>query len=276
MSSSERAIGRAAARIWRSIGNTFSIHQRATSGNDSSRSVSPVGAQSTTIASQSPDSCCACSRSSENSSSIPGGTVSSSAEIRSTPRSMNSSPSQSWTPDQWRSISSWALTSWPHRSVAGWPRLGPELGAERLRQAVRRVGRDHQRAQPGGGAARGRCRPPPRSCRRRPCPCRGSCAALMIGASLRPRLRRVGDAAQLAAFAAGDATFGAPWAVEETSQMQIESGVARLVRAARRGARDRSRAACGSSSSDRRARAPAQADLQRLAHGQQRQSRASP
>ena len=74
------------------------------------------GAQSTMIASHSPESCCACRRSSENSSSIPGGTVSSSAEIRSTPRSMNSSPSHSWTPDQWRSISSWALTSWPHRS----------------------------------------------------------------------------------------------------------------------------------------------------------------
>ncbi len=54
MSSSERAIGRAAARIWRSIGNTLSIHQRATSGNESSRRVSPVGAQSTTIASHSP------------------------------------------------------------------------------------------------------------------------------------------------------------------------------------------------------------------------------
>ena len=43
MSSSERAIGRAAARICFSYGNTLSIHQRATSGNDSSRSVSPVG-----------------------------------------------------------------------------------------------------------------------------------------------------------------------------------------------------------------------------------------
>ena len=56
MSSSERASGRAAARICRSNGNTLSIHHRATSGNDSSRSVSPVGAQSTTITSQSPES----------------------------------------------------------------------------------------------------------------------------------------------------------------------------------------------------------------------------
>ena len=56
MSSSERASGRAAARIWRSNGNTLSIHQRATSGNDSSRSVSPVGAQSTMTTSHSPES----------------------------------------------------------------------------------------------------------------------------------------------------------------------------------------------------------------------------
>ena len=95
MSSSVRASGLAAARIWRSLGNTFSIHQRATSGNESSRSVSPVGAQSTMIASHSPEWCWAWSWSSENSSSMPGGTVSSSAEIRSMPRSMNSSPSQS-------------------------------------------------------------------------------------------------------------------------------------------------------------------------------------
>src|ERR1700759_956501 len=54
MSSSERAIGRAADRICRSNGNTLSIHQRATSGNESRRSVSPVGGQSTPIASPAP------------------------------------------------------------------------------------------------------------------------------------------------------------------------------------------------------------------------------
>ena len=95
MSSSERAIGRAAARIWRSKGNTLSIHHRATSGKERRRRVSPVGAQSTTIASHSPDSLCDCRRRSANSSSIPGGTVSSSAEMRSTPRSTSISPSQS-------------------------------------------------------------------------------------------------------------------------------------------------------------------------------------
>ena len=40
-------------------GSTFSSHQRATSGNESSRSVSPVGAQSTMTTSQSPDVGCA-------------------------------------------------------------------------------------------------------------------------------------------------------------------------------------------------------------------------
>ena len=114
-SSIVRAMGRAAARSWRSWGKTFSSHQRATSGKESSRSVSPVGAQSTTTASHSPLSWWCLSWSSENSSSRPGGTVSSSAVMGFTPRSTSSSPSHSDTPDQWRSISSWAWTCWPHR-----------------------------------------------------------------------------------------------------------------------------------------------------------------
>ena len=116
-SSSARANGRAAAISRRSIGNTFSSHQLATSGNDRSRSVSPVGAQSTTIASNSSDSWWRLIWSSENSSSIPGGTVSSSAAIRSTPRSASRSPIHSCTASQWRSISSCACTSWPQRPL---------------------------------------------------------------------------------------------------------------------------------------------------------------
>ena len=46
---------------------------------------------------------------------MPGGTVSSSAEIRSTPWSVSSRPSHSDTASQWRSISSWAFSSWPNR-----------------------------------------------------------------------------------------------------------------------------------------------------------------
>ena len=49
-----RASGRAAASSAFSRPRTRSSHQRAASGNESSRSVSPVGAQSTTIVSHSP------------------------------------------------------------------------------------------------------------------------------------------------------------------------------------------------------------------------------
>ena len=110
-----RASGRAAASSACSRPNTLSSHHCAASGNDSSRSVSPVGAQSTTITSQSPDSWCALSASRLNSSSPPGGTVSSSAAIRSTPRSISTPPSHCCTPDQWRSSSSWAWTCWANR-----------------------------------------------------------------------------------------------------------------------------------------------------------------
>ena len=108
------ASGRAAASSARSRPNTLSSHHCATSGNDSSRSVSPVGAQSTITTSQSPSSTWRLSCSSENSSSPPGGTVSSSAAIRSTPWSTNSPPSQLWTADQWRSSSSCACTCCAH------------------------------------------------------------------------------------------------------------------------------------------------------------------
>ena len=54
-----RASGRAAASSCVSRPKSLPSHQRAASGNDSSRSVSPVGAQSTTITSHSPSSTCA-------------------------------------------------------------------------------------------------------------------------------------------------------------------------------------------------------------------------
>ena len=107
-----RASGRAADSIDCSLPSTLSSHQRAASGNESSRRVSPVGAQSTTITSHSLDSTWAFRTSSENSSSPPGGTVSSSAAIRSTPRSIRTPPSHSETALQWCSSSSWAWTCW--------------------------------------------------------------------------------------------------------------------------------------------------------------------
>ena len=110
-----RASGRAAASSWRSRPNTLSSHHCATSGNESSRSVSPVGAQSTITTSQSPSSTWRLSCSRLKSSSPPGGTVSSSAAMRSTPWSTNSEPSHPCTADQLRSSSSWACTCWAHR-----------------------------------------------------------------------------------------------------------------------------------------------------------------
>ena len=120
-SNSVRANG--ASFLWE--GRMRSSHQVTTSGNESSRRVSPVGAQSTITQSNSPSSWCRLIQSREKSSSIPGGTVSSSAEMRSTPRSASRSPSQPCTPCQWRSISSWAWTSWPKRFGAAGVGSGP-------------------------------------------------------------------------------------------------------------------------------------------------------
>jgi hypothetical protein len=113
-SKNARASGRAAVSRALSRPSTRSSHQRAASGNESSRSVSPVGAQSTTIASHSPDSAWRLSCSRLNSSSAPGGTVSSSAAIRSTPRSASTPPSHSCAADQLRSSSSCACTCCAH------------------------------------------------------------------------------------------------------------------------------------------------------------------
>ena len=154
-SSTARAKGRAASRIRPCWGKTLSSHQRATSGNDSSRSVSPVGAQSTITASYSPDSWWRLIASRLNSSSIPGGTVSSSALMRSTPRVISRSPSQSCTPAQLRSISSWALTSWPQSrspiatgsAPSGWPNTSDRLCAGSvLSTTVRRPAAAQRRA----------------------------------------------------------------------------------------------------------------------------------
>ena len=125
-----RASGRAALSIDCSLPSTLSSHQRAASGKLSSRSVSPVGAQSTTITSHSPDSTWALSTSRLKSSSPPGGTVSSSAAIRSVPRSISSPPIHSLTAPQCSSISSCACTCWACRR--GPTSVGrPSTGASR-------------------------------------------------------------------------------------------------------------------------------------------------
>ena len=69
----------------RSTGKTRSMYQPSASGSASSRSVSAVGAQSTTMTSHAADSAWLRSSSSASTSSAPGSTVSSSAVIGSTP-----------------------------------------------------------------------------------------------------------------------------------------------------------------------------------------------
>ena len=152
-SSIARASGRAAAMSCGDCGKTFCSHQRATSGKDSSRSVSPVGAQSTMTQPKRPSSWwrLICSR--LKSSSRPGGTVSSSALMRSTPRSSSSSPSQSWTAAQLRSISSCADTCWAHRRSPTCVGSPPTGGLQRVGQRVRGVGREHDGVDPARGDA---------------------------------------------------------------------------------------------------------------------------
>ena len=174
-----RASGRAAESIDCSLPSTLSSHQRAASGNDSSRSVSPVGAQSTTITSHSPDSTWPLSTSSEKSSSPPGGTVSSSAAIRSTPRSISSAA------EPLRDRAPVVL-----ELVLGLDLLGVQA-ARRRRSARRRPAPAARRPAnaPGRWRSRACARPRPRhgapwrprrrSSRHRPCPCRGSSAAAL-------------------------------------------------------------------------------------------------
>ena len=176
-SSTARANGRAASNVPRSCaGTTRSSHQRATSGSDSSRRVSPVGAQSTTTTSNSSPSAWRRSRRSASSSSRPGGTVSSSAEMRSAPRRSSWADSQERTAVQLRSS-----------SACAWHLLGPQAVADRRRlvahagrrarpaSAVRGVGGEHERPRHRPPPRGARSRPPPRSCRRRPCRCGARC-----------------------------------------------------------------------------------------------------
>ena len=161
-SSMARASGRAAAMSCGDCGKTFCSHQRATSGNDSRRSVSPVGAQSTITQPKRPSSWwrLICSR--LKSSSRPGGTVSSSALMRSTPRSSSSSPSQSWTagPVALHLVLRGDLLG--PQALADLRRLAADGGLQRVGQRVRRVGREHDGVEPargdaprGGGGDRG-------------------------------------------------------------------------------------------------------------------------
>ena len=98
------------------------------------------------------------------------------------------SPSQRWTACQLRSISASAWTSWPQRFSATGTGCGAELGLERVGEAVRRVGRQHDGAQARCERSPARSRRRRSSCRPRPCPCRGSCGASSPGDSTPRRL----------------------------------------------------------------------------------------
>ena len=161
-SSTARENGRAALSAPRSCaGTTRSSHQRATSGSESSRRVSPVGAQSTTTTSNSSLSAWRRSRSRASSSSRPGGTVISSAEIRSAPRRRSCAESQSRTEAQLRSISACAWTCSAHSRSPDLRRLAADLDVEHVGQRVRGVGREDE------GPRAGRRRAPRRRRRHR-------------------------------------------------------------------------------------------------------------
>ena len=85
---------------------------------------------------------------------MPGGTVSSSAEMRSTPRSCKQLAEPVLDPGPVALhllLGLDLLAPQPVRDLGG---LAAQLGAERFRQAVRRVGGDDQRPQTRGRAPR--------------------------------------------------------------------------------------------------------------------------
>ena len=152
-SSTARENGRAALSAPRSCaGTTRSSHQRATSGSESSRRVSPVGAQSTTTTSNSSLSAWRRSRSRASSSSRPGGTVISSAVIRSAPRRRSCAESQSRTEAQLRSISACAWTCSAHSRSPACVGLLADLDVEHVGQRVRGIGGEDE--GPGAGRRR--------------------------------------------------------------------------------------------------------------------------
>ena len=87
------------------------------------------------------------------SSSMPGGTVSSSAAMSITPRSASSAPSQRWTAPQLASISRSACTSWPQSRSPTGVGSGPSAVSSESERLCAGSVETIDRAQPGGGAA---------------------------------------------------------------------------------------------------------------------------
>jgi hypothetical protein len=95
--------GRKVRTTLRSALKMRSMYQLSASGSASSRSVSAVGAQSTTITSQRPERTWSRTSSSASTSSAPGNTVSSSASIGSTPITFSTERRYAWMSPQDRS-----------------------------------------------------------------------------------------------------------------------------------------------------------------------------
>ena len=148
--------------IWRSNGKTLSSHQRATSGNDSSRSVSPVGAQSTTsdvelaglvvaLELQQREQLVSAGRDRELLGADAVDAAARPAARPATPASPTScapSPPGPGPPG-------------PTGDRSTWVGSAPSSASSDLRERVRGVGREHERAQararaaPGGGRGDG-------------------------------------------------------------------------------------------------------------------------
>ena len=154
----------------------------ATSGNESSRSVSPVGAQSTMIASNSLRLVVALDLQQREQlvharrhgqllgrDAVHAAVGEQIAEpFAARPPSCAPSPAAAW-------------TSWPQRLSATGVGSLPSSVLERVGQAVRRIGRQDDRAQPARPRSGARSPRPRSSCRLRPCPCRGSSAEPWAG-----------------------------------------------------------------------------------------------
>ena len=177
MSSNVRAIGRAAARIWRSHGNTFSSHQRGDVGER-----------------QQPQRLAGRRAVDDDRVALAGLVVALELQQREQlvhagrhGQLLGRDPVDAALGEQL------AEPLLHRRPVAlhlllGLDLLGPQavgrpasarrrqLGLERVGEAVRRVGREHERARAAPRRSGARWRRRPTSCRRRPCPCRGSSA----------------------------------------------------------------------------------------------------
>ena len=148
--------GRSALTTRCCTGKTRCMYQPRASGSASSRSVSAVGAQSTTTRSQSSLSACSRSSSSASTSSAPGMTVSSSAASGVHAGDVEHGEQVALDLRPGLLEAELGVDLLDEEVLGDLARLGPDGGAERLGQRVRAVGRQHQGAVALAGRERGR------------------------------------------------------------------------------------------------------------------------